>query len=757
VKAGVYRVIAGAFGVTLLALFGVGVAAYQGMSRLVENRARVERTYAILRALDAVSARVTAAENRVRGYIITGDGRYLDLYGADTQVAWRTLAALRQLTSDNPRQRQRVEVLHPLVRDKVDALNEEIAVRAGGGVPTELEGALAEGRRANGVSIRQFVDTIELSELVLLQRRSMDEREGVRNIVLAMAVALALSLTLGLLATQVVRRDITARARAAAELLRAKEVAEAASRSKSDFLAVMSHELRTPLNSVIGFSNVLLKNKSKNLSDQDLSYLSRIVANGKHLLALINDVLDLSKVEAGRMQLERVPVNVGTLVTDTLGEFEAQARERDVTLRVLAPADMSPLTSDPVRLRQVLVNLVGNALKFTRHGTVTVRIDVDRETRCPLRLRVIDTGEGIPEERQQAIFNAFEQADSGTARRYGGTGLGLTIARSLCELLGFRLELAWSMVGLGSVFSVLLEPDVESLNGRLLDDEALYVDETPTPRETPVAALSSRLVDPAQRLVLIVDDDPDSRLLLSQYVEDFGCQAMAVSSAEQGIAAAREFRPDLIVLDLLMPGVNGWDMLKELKAEPGIGDTPVLVVSIVGGENRGSLVGAVDALDKPVLRDSFYAALRRNLESARGRVLVVSTDPDAHRVIAASFRDTSNLEVLSASDGAEALAVLNSVRPDAIVVDSAGGVADGVATVEAIRRSPRYRHVPVLILVGAELRALDEQQLRDSADAVLQWDGELERELQRALREIREGRGAGAEGVPEGVPFMTKP
>jgi len=752
VKTAVYRVIAGAFGVTLLALFGVGLAAYQGMSRLAENRARVERTYAILRALDAVSARVTAAENRVRGYIITGDRRYLELYGTDTQVAWRTLAALRQLTSDNPRQRQRIEVLHPLVRNKVEALNGEIAVRAGGGVFTELEGVLAERRRREGISIRQFVDTIEMNELVLLQRRSINEREGVRNIALAMAVALALSLTLGLLATQVVRRDITARTRAAAELLRAKEVAEAASRSKSDFLATMSHELRTPLNSVIGFSNVLLKNKSKNLSDQDLSYLSRIVANGKHLLALINDVLDLSKVEAGRMQLERVPVNVGTLVSDTLGEFEAQARERDVTLRVLAPADMSPLTSDPVRLRQVLVNLVGNALKFTRHGTVTVRIDVDRETRCPLRLRVIDTGEGIPDERQQAIFNAFEQADSGTARRYGGTGLGLTIARSLCELLGFRLELSWSMLGLGSVFSVLLVPDADSLTGRLLDDEALYLDEQPTPRETPTVALGSRLVDPAQRLVLIVDDDPDSRLLLSQYVEDFGCQAMAVSSAEQGIAAAREFRPDLIVLDLLMPGVNGWDMLRELKAEPGIRDTPVLVVSIVGGENRGSLVGVVDALDKPVLRDSFYAALRRNLESTRGRVLVVSTDPDAHRVIASSFRDAGDLEVLSASDGAEALAVLNSVRPDAIVVDSAGGAADGVATVEAIRRSPRYRQVPVLILVGAELPASDERHLRDSADAVLRWDGELERDLQRALRELREGRGAGAEGVPQGLP-----
>jgi len=757
VRTGVYRVIAGAFGVTLLALFGVGLAAYQGMSRLVETRARVERTYAVLRALDVVSARVTSAENRVRGFLITGDEEYLDLYGADTQVVWRTLAALHALTGDNPRQRERIHTLTPLVRRKVDALNGEIAMRASGGIPTELEGVRTERARTGGTSIRQFVDTIETNELVLLQRRSISQQESVRNMVLAMAIALALSLTLGLLATQVVRRDITARARAAAELLRAKEVAEAASRSKSDFLATMSHELRTPLNSVIGFSNVLLKNKSGNLSDQDLSYLSRIVANGKHLLALINDVLDLSKVEAGRMQLERLPVNVGTLVSDTLGEFEAQARERDVTLRVVAPTDMPPLTTDPVRLRQVLVNLVGNALKFTRHGSVTVRVDVDRNTRYPLRLRVIDTGEGIPPDRQQGIFNAFEQADSGTARRHGGTGLGLTIARSLCELLGFRLELSWSMVGLGSVFSVLLVPDAELLKSRLLDDEALYMDEKPTPRETPVPALSSRLVDPAQRLVLIVDDDPDSRLLLSQYVEDFGCQAMAVSSAEQGVAAAREFRPDLIVLDLLMPGVNGWDMLRELKGEPGISDIPVLVVSIVGGENRGTLTGVVDTLDKPVLRDGFYAALRRNLENARGRVLVVSADPDAHRVIAASFRDAGNLEVLSASDGAEAVAVLDSVRPDAIVVDSAGALTDGVATVEAIRRSPRYAHVPVLILVGAELPARDEQHLRDSADAVLRWDGELERDLQRALRDIREGRGAGDRDVPQGASFMTKP
>jgi signal transduction histidine kinase len=480
----VYTAIAGAFAVTLLALIGVGIGSYDGMWDLVDSRVQVEHTYDVLRAVDAVSTRVASAESGVRGYVITGDERYLTRHDADTAEAWRSLATLERLTTENLRQRQRARALAPLVRERLGALDAAMERRRG--LATAPDTAAAERWSPAGDSLRALLGIIAAEEDVVRRQRSSNQARSIVSTAVAMVLVLLLSTALAALATLAVRRDIAARARVAEELLRAKEAAEAASRSKSDFLATMSHELRTPLNSVIGFSNVLLKNKTGNLSSQDLSYLARIAANGTHLLTLINDVLDLSKVEAGHMELQRVPVSLASLVSETLAEFEAQGRERYVALRAVLPPDAAPVTTDPVRLRQVLVNLVGNALKFTRHGSVTVRVEVDRTTRVPVRLSVVDTGDGIPDDRQQAIFNAFEQADSGTARRYGGTGLGLTIARSLCELLGYRLELTSSKVGIGSVFSVVLasgDDAVEAVDARPRDAGTLPAGYVLRPRE----------------------------------------------------------------------------------------------------------------------------------------------------------------------------------------------------------------------------------------------------------------------------------
>jgi len=231
--------------------------------------------------------------------------------------------------------------------------------------------------------------------------------------------------------------------------------AEAASRAKSDFLARMSHELRTPLNSVIGFANVLLKNKSGNLLGQDLAYLERITSNGRHLLGLINDVLDIAKVEAGKLEVEQEEVRLEQVVFETLEQLEGRFVGTKVLPRILLPPRMQPVVGDASRIKQVLFNLVGNAIKFTAEGTVSVVVRVDAEQR-PVRLEVSDTGIGIPADRLEAIFESFEQADSDTRRRYGGTGLGLPISRALCELMGFRLTVE-SAFGRGTTFSVIFQ------------------------------------------------------------------------------------------------------------------------------------------------------------------------------------------------------------------------------------------------------------------------------------------------------------
>jgi PAS domain S-box-containing protein len=239
------------------------------------------------------------------------------------------------------------------------------------------------------------------------------------------------------------------------ELRAAMTAAESASTAKSQFLANMSHELRTPLNSVIGFSAFLLKNKSGALQGTDLTYLERIQANGKHLLGLIDQVLDLSKVEAGEMKLQLSPVEIGRLVLDTVDQLKGSVGDRPIALQADIPEGLAPLDTDADKLKQVLINLLGNGLKFTERGSVTIRVAADERTRRPVRIDVIDTGIGIPADRREVIFQAFQQAENSASRKYGGTGLGLSISRSLCRLMGFRIRVE-SEVGRGSTFSILL-------------------------------------------------------------------------------------------------------------------------------------------------------------------------------------------------------------------------------------------------------------------------------------------------------------
>jgi PAS domain S-box-containing protein len=401
-------------------------------------------------------------------------------------------------------------------------------------------------------------------------------------------------------------RDISARKLTELELIIARDAAEAASRAKSDFLARMSHELRTPLNSIIGFANVLLKNKRGGMQEGDLSFLNRIATNGRHLLGLINDILDLSKIEAGHMTLELAPVRLDALVRDTVDEIEGQARERPVALRTELPATVEPIEADEARMRQVLVNLIGNALKFTDHGEVVVRLETDASGR-PTHLEVRDTGIGIPADRLDAIFNVFEQAESMINRRFGGTGLGLAISRSLCELMGYQLDVA-SVVGEGTTMTVVFG-DVPSAARR----------RTPGGVATITPSRSSGAMDApdaAGQTILVVDDDLESRLLLASILEEAGCRIIAASSGVDALRLAREERPALIFLDLRLPRISGFDVLRILQADEALRDTPVVIASAVATESRSALAGAAALLNKPLERAVVFDVLRRFLPAA---------------------------------------------------------------------------------------------------------------------------------------------
>jgi PAS domain S-box-containing protein len=512
--------------------------------------------------------------------------------------------------------------------------------------------------------------------------------------------------------------DVTERRRAEEALRRAKEAAEAASRTKSDFLARMSHELRTPLNSVIGFANILMKNRSGTLRQQEMAYLDRILENGKHLLLLINDILDLSKIEAGKVEIEVAPTDLGEAVRRVVAQLEEHVHQHRVELRTVIPAALEPVTTDAVRLRQILLNLVGNALKFTERGFIEVRIETDGNDPAPARIVVEDTGIGIPEDRLEAIFDAFEQAESSTTRKYGGTGLGLPISRALCELLGFALSVR-SQFGVGTAFTVDLQPSMQA---------------APTDSARPLLASTLLPRIERDRLVLIVDDHADSRILLTHYVEDFGCRAIATHSAESAITLARELKPDLITLDLMMPGMNGWDLLSELKSDPALATIPVVVVSIVAQESRASLLGAIDLVEKPVDRETLFRVLRRNFGSSRPRILVVEDSADMRRVLRDLLEELAS-ELRMAEHGQEALTVLREFMPDVIITDLLMPVMDGLTFLEILRGTARFQHVPVIVVTAKELTADEQERLRRHTRAVLQKGGNaVHTDLRRLLQ-----------------------
>jgi signal transduction histidine kinase/CheY-like chemotaxis protein len=465
---------------------------------------------------------------------------------------------------------------------------------------------------------------------------------------------------------------------------------ESASAAKSDFLASMSHELRTPLNAIIGFSDLM---RNTPAVDGEIAvpaeWIEHVHRSGQHLLGLINDVLDLTKVEAGRMELVRESVDVAQVASESVAGMRPVADLKGVRLE--ATVGSALISVDRGRLRQILYNLLSNAIKFTPSGglvtVATERVD------GTIRISVADSGVGISAEDQPHVFEQFRQVgDAGL--RQGGTGLGLALTQRLVEAHGGRIELV-STLGVGSCFTVILP--IAAADGT-----------TPAPADAPELP-----VDPAGGDVLVIEDDPSAARLLREYLEADGYRVRVAATGEAGLAAAHAARPGAILLDVLLPGLDGWEVLRRLKADEALRETPVIVVTVIDEREVGLALGAVDYLLKPVDRGTLLAAIARYLPSAAEppvRILAIDDEQDALDLISAALEPAGH-QVIGATSGEAGLELARKGAFDFVVCDLVMPGLDGFGVVAALKADDRTKAWPILILTSHSLSAAEKRRL----------------------------------------------
>jgi signal transduction histidine kinase/CheY-like chemotaxis protein len=485
-----------------------------------------------------------------------------------------------------------------------------------------------------------------------------------------------------------------------------------ASRHKSQFLANMSHELRTPLNAIIGLTEMLFTNAARFGTEKASEPLRRVHRAGTHLLGLINQVLDLSKIEAGKLDLAPERVNLAMLIDDVVGTARQLAEQNKNRLGVRLPEKLGVLLVDPMRLRQILLNLLSNACKFTKGGEVTLaasRVSVDG--RDWVTFEVTDTGIGMTAEQQGRLFEEFTQADTSTARRYGGTGLGLAITRRLVRMMGGDVTVA-SEPGKGSVFTIRLQASGEG-------------DGTAAPAESAPADC-----------ILVIDDDPTARELIAEQLTAEGFAVATAAGGLEGIRRARELKPLAITLDVMMPDLDGWSVLAALRQDPQLAEIPVIMVTILDEQRRGMALGVAGYLTKPIDRERLRGVVRRLRAPARAARVLLVDDDELQRRRVRLWLEAEQWSVEEADGGRAALARIAAARPDVILLDLMMPEMDGFALVAALQADAQHRDIPVIVITALDLSADDRVRLNSGIESVLVKDDFKPEELVRRIRRL---------------------
>ncbi|MCP4142783.1 MAG: GAF domain-containing protein [Chloroflexi bacterium] len=490
---------------------------------------------------------------------------------------------------------------------------------------------------------------------------------------------------------------------------------------KSQFLANMSHELRTPLNSIIGFSRVILKGIDGPVTDLQTQDLTAIYNSGQHLLGLINDILDLSKIEAGKMELTFDEVDIEKLIKSVMSTVMGLVKDKPVRLEDEIEANLPPVKADSMRVRQVLINFFSNASKFTDEGIIKVTAKSQGEN---VRISIIDSGPGISEEDQEKLFQAFSQVDASATRATGGTGLGLSISKQLITMHGGDIGLE-SEVGKGSTFYFTL-PFFD--NPALVEEDELIEDKAPELEDL---------------VILAIDDDEKVIRLYQRYLNKQGYRVVPLTDPKKAVERAKELKPYAITLDIMMPGYDGWQVLQDLKSDPETQNYPTVICSIVEDTEKGYALGATDYLLKPIIEDDLLGSLEHiNKGGLIQEVLIIDDDDDDLRLLEKLLTESKKYKPVLANSGEEGWKQMLASPPQALILDLFMPEMDGFKIVDAMQEKDELKNIPVILITGGDISTTQQEKL-DSLNHHLLQKGALKPEellsiLGRSLEHLKE-------------------
>ncbi|HEU4880523.1 MAG TPA: response regulator [Gemmatimonadaceae bacterium] len=524
--------------------------------------------------------------------------------------------------------------------------------------------------------------------------------------------------------------DVTERRRVEEEVAKAKEASEAANRTKSLFLANMSHELRTPLNAIVGYSEMLQEEAAERNLDSFVADLEKINGAGRQLLGLINDILDLSKIEAGKMELYLESFDLHELIDEVATTIQPMVTKNANELKIESSEELGVMRADKVKVRQALYNLLSNAAKFTHEGFITLQAERQRMDASEwIVFRITDTGIGLSDEKILRLFQDFTQADASTTRKFGGTGLGLALTRRFCQMMGGDVTVR-SVAGEGSTFTiklpaVVIEAKVEPVEEAVPD---------PTDERRGIDRRNPDPLPPPSTCVLVIDDNISQRDMMQRFLEKEGFSVRCASSGEEGLELAKQILPIAITLDVMMPGMDGWRVLKALRSDPALADVPVIMLTMVDDPERGFALGATDYVTKPVNRQRMSRILKRYSCASPPCPILLVEDDSAIRTSMRRMLEKNGCRVSEADNGEIALALMEKERPSLIFLDLLMPVMDGFEFAARVRAHPDWRSIPIVVVTAHDLTPVERKRL-NGVETILQKAGHSSEELLNQVRD----------------------